>query len=203
MPNNSSARREKEKKKQSEKKKTAPSPLHKEDTASVDEARMDGVPPPLSLAGQEECIMDTTSSPLSLSSSASKTVISTADSRNKDGSLSMLSLGVFKPASPQSLQAQPKSDTPPKANFRDLSLTKEERGPVFEATKLAHPNVNNKEFDVAYGIALWKADKQKRGINPGSSLNALDFSLSSETDDKNNRRRRHRFLRGWDASHKK
>ncbi len=88
MPNNSSARREKEKKKQSKKKKTDLPPLHKEDTASVDEAHMDGVPYPLSLAGQEECIMDTSSSSLSLSSSASKTGISTADSRNKDGSLS-------------------------------------------------------------------------------------------------------------------
>ncbi len=100
MPNNSSARREKEKKRQSKKKKkkTDPSPLHKEDTASMDEARMDGVPHPLSLSGIDDCIMDTSSSSLSLSSSASKTGISTstADSRNKDGSLSMLSLGAFK-----------------------------------------------------------------------------------------------------------
>jgi hypothetical protein len=36
-------------------------------------------------------------------SSASKAGISAADSRNKDGSLSMLSLGAFKPASPLSL----------------------------------------------------------------------------------------------------
>jgi hypothetical protein len=151
----------------------------------VDEARMDGVPHPLSLAGQEECIMDTSSSSLSFSSSISKTGTSTADSKNKDGSLSMLSLGAFKSASPLSLQAQSKSDTLPKANFRDLSLTKEERGPVFEATKLVNPNVNRKVFDVAYGIALWKADNQKRGINPGGSLDAVDISLSSETDDKN------------------
>ena len=57
MPNNSSARREK---KQS-KKKTVPPPLHKEDKASLD-----SVPHPLSLSGQEECIMDTSSSSLSL-----------------------------------------------------------------------------------------------------------------------------------------
>jgi hypothetical protein len=56
---------------------------------------------------------------------------------------------------------------------------------VFEATKLANPKVSSKAFDVAYGIALWKADNQKRGINLGSSLNAVDISLSSETDDKN------------------
>ncbi len=124
----------------------------------MDEARMDGVPYPLSLSGKDDSIMDIGSSSLSLSSSASKTGISTADSRNKDGSLSMLSLGAFKPASPLSLQAQPKSDTPPKANSRSLSLTKEEKRPVFEATKLATPDANHKAFDVAYGIALWKAE---------------------------------------------
>jgi hypothetical protein len=129
--------------------------------------------------------VDTSSYILSLSNSASKTGIRTADSRNKDGSLSMVPLEAFKPASPLSLQAQPKSDTLPKANFRDLSLTKEERSPVFEAAKLAYPNVNQKAFDVAYGIALWKAENLKRGINPGSSLDAVDISLSSETDDKN------------------
>ncbi len=56
---------------------------------------------------------------------------------------------------------------------------------MFDATKLANPNVNSKAFDVAYGIALWKADDQKRGIDPGGSLDAVDISLSSETDDKN------------------
>jgi hypothetical protein len=53
MPNNSSARREKEKKKQSKKKKTAPTLLHKEDTAGKDEASVDGVPHPLSLSGKD------------------------------------------------------------------------------------------------------------------------------------------------------
>jgi hypothetical protein len=186
MPNNSSARREKEKKRQSKKKKTDPPPLHKEDTASMDEARVDGVPHPLSLSGKDDCIMDTSSSSLSLSSRASKTGISTADSRNKDVSLSMLSLGAFKPASPLSLQAQPKSDTPPKVNFRSLSLTMKERRPVFEATKQANPNADHKAFNEAYGIALWKADYQKRGINPGGNLGAVNISLSSETDDQNN-----------------
>ncbi len=102
MPNNSSTRREKGKKKQSQKKKTAPPTLHKEDTASKDEASVDGVPHPLSLSEKDNCIVDTSSSALSLSSSASKTGIGTADSRNKDGSLSMLSLGAFRPASPLS-----------------------------------------------------------------------------------------------------
>ncbi len=95
MPNNSSARREKEKKKQSKKKKTDSPPLHKEDTASVDEASVDGVLHPLSLSGKDNCIVDTSSSSLSFSSSASKTGPSTADTKKKDGSLSMLSLGSF------------------------------------------------------------------------------------------------------------
>ncbi len=66
MPNNSHARREKEKKKQSKKKKTDPPLLHKEDTASVDKAGLDSVPYPLSLSGQDEFIMNTSSSSLSL-----------------------------------------------------------------------------------------------------------------------------------------
>jgi hypothetical protein len=58
--------------------------------------------------------------------------------------------------------------------------------PVFTATKLANPNADHKAFNVAYGIALWKADNQKRGINPGSNLDAVDISFCSETEDKNN-----------------
>ncbi len=73
MPNNSSARREKGKKKKSEKKRTVPPPLHKEDTASLDEARMDSVPHTLSLSGQEECIMNTSSSSLSLAGAEKET----------------------------------------------------------------------------------------------------------------------------------
>ena len=65
MPNNSSARREK---KQSKKKKTVPPPLHKEDKASLD-----SVPHPLSLSGQEECVMDTSSSSLSLAGAEKET----------------------------------------------------------------------------------------------------------------------------------
>ena len=94
-----------------------------------------------------------------------------------------VSAGTFMPASPLSLQAQPKSDTPSKVNSRPLSLTKEERKPVFEATKQANPNADHKAFNEAYGIALWKADNQKRGINSGGSFGAVDISLSSETDD--------------------
>ena len=66
MPNNANARREKNKKKKDKEKRTVPPPLHKEDTASVDKAAMDSVPHPLSLSGQDECIMDTSSSSLSL-----------------------------------------------------------------------------------------------------------------------------------------
>ncbi len=105
----------------------------------------------------------------------------------KDTSSSpLLSSGTFKPASSLSMQAQPKSDEPPiQVNPFALSLTKEERRSVFAATKLANPNVDLKAFNVAHGVALWKVDNQKRGVNPGSSLDAVDISISSETDDKN------------------
>ncbi len=69
MPNNSNARREKkqkDEKKQGKKKRTVPPPMHKEDTASVDKAGLDSVSHPLSLSGQDECIMDTSSFSLSL-----------------------------------------------------------------------------------------------------------------------------------------
>ena len=71
MPNNSHARREKEKKKQSKKKKADSPLLHKEDKASMDKASMDkagldSVAHPLSLSGQDELTMDTSSSSLSL-----------------------------------------------------------------------------------------------------------------------------------------
>ncbi len=55
---------------------------------------------------------------------------------------------------------------------------------MFEATKRANPNADHNVFKEAYGIALWKAGNQKRGINSGGSLGAVDISLSSETDDK-------------------
>ena len=90
-----------------------------------------------------------------------------------------LSAGTFKSASPLSLKAQPKSNTPSNVNSRTLSLTKEERKPVFEATKQLNSNADHKAFNEAYGIALWKADNQKRGINSGGSLGAVDISLSS------------------------
>jgi hypothetical protein len=118
--------------------------------------------------------------------SATKAVSSPTDLRSKDGSLSMLHLRALKPASTLSLQAQSKLDASPRVNPYSLSLTKEERAPVFAATKLANPDADRKAFNLAYGIALWKADSQKRGINPSSNLDAVDISLSSETDDKDN-----------------
>ena len=62
MPNNSHARREKEKKKQSKKKKTDSLLLRKEDKASMDKAGLDSVAHSLSLSGQDELTMDTSSS---------------------------------------------------------------------------------------------------------------------------------------------
>ena len=95
-----------------------------------------------------------------------------------------LSAGTGEPISLLSLQAQPKLSTPTSVIKGTLSLTKEERAPVFEATKRLHPNADHKAFNEAYRIALWKADNQKRGIISGGSLGAVDISLSSETDDK-------------------
>ncbi len=41
-------------------------------------------------------------------------------------------------------------------------------------------NADHKAFNEAYGIALWKADNQKRGINPGSNLGAVDISVGKQ-----------------------
>ncbi len=113
--------------------------------------------------------------PLPLSAgSASKAAISPAAGlRNKDGSISLFHLEAVKPASPLSLQAQPKSDASLEVKPYSLSLTKGERAAVFAATKLANPDADRKAFNLAYNIALWKADSQKRGINPGSNLDAI------------------------------
>jgi hypothetical protein len=108
----------------------------------------------------------------------------------KDASLSLLNLGNLKAASPPSLRAQPKSDASPERirprsltkPYAQLTLTKEERAPVFSATKLANPDADNNAFNLAYGIALWRADSLKRGINPGSNLDAVDVSLLAESD---------------------
>jgi hypothetical protein len=129
-------------------------------------------------------IQDAKDSPLSLLSpagSASKGDHS-MDAGSKDASLSLLNLGTLKAVTPLSLRAQPKDPSQDAKTYARLSLTKEERAPVFAATKLANPDANREAFDLAYRIALWKADSQKRGINPGSNLDAVDVSLSSDTD---------------------
>ena len=104
------------------------------------------------------------------------------DASSKDVSLSLLHLGTVETASPLSLKAQPKSDASLEGKPYSLSLTKEERTPIFEATKLANPNADHKAFILAYKIALWKADSQKRGVNQGNNLGSVDISLSSETE---------------------
>ena len=53
---------------------------------------------------------------------------------------------------------------------------------VFATTKAANPDAKRVDFGLAYKIALWKADSQKRGINPGSNQDAVDLSLSSLSD---------------------
>ena len=94
----------------------------------------------------------------------------------KESSLSLT--GMVMPTKPLSLKAQPKSDM---ATKYYLSLTKEERTPVFEATKLANPDASSKVFNKAYKIALWKADSLKKGINPTQGWEAVDFSPVSDT----------------------
>jgi hypothetical protein len=123
-------------------------------------------------------------SSLSLSSSAGSVnkAASSADKASKDSSLPLLNIGTIKAASPLSLRAQPKSGASLEGKPYTLSLTEGERAPVFAATKLANPDADRKAFNLAYRIALWKADSQKRGINPGSNLDAVDISLSPETD---------------------
>ena len=86
--------------------------------------------------------------------------------RVHEGKASTLPLsGMAKLTKPPSLEAQPKSNASTTRTYY-LSLTKEERAPVKEATKLANPDADAKAFNKAYKIALWKADSLKRGINP-------------------------------------
>jgi hypothetical protein len=96
----------------------------------------------------------------------------------KDSSLPLT--GTAKLTEPLSLEAQPKSDASTTVRYY-LSLTKEERTPVFDATKLANPDADAKALNKAYKIALWKADSSKRGINPGQNWEAVDYSLISDT----------------------
>ncbi len=96
----------------------------------------------------------------------------------KDSSLSQT--GKFKLTEPLSIEAQSKSDSSTTVKYY-LSLTKEERTPVFEATKLANPDADDKAFNKAYKIALWKADSLKKGINPGQNWEAVDYSPVSDT----------------------
>jgi hypothetical protein len=88
--------------------------------------------------------------------------------------------GTAKLTEPLSLEAQPKSDAFTTVRYY-LYLTKEERTPVFMATKLANPDADAKAFNKAYKIALWKADSLKKGINPGQNWDAVDFSPVSDT----------------------
>ncbi len=81
---------------------------------------------------------------LPLSAGSVSETASSADVRSKDVSLPLLHLGTVKAASPLSLRAQPKSDASLQVKPYSLSLTKEERAPVFAATKLANPDADRK-----------------------------------------------------------
>jgi hypothetical protein len=114
---------------------------------------------------------------------AAKVQAALAWQRNKlcEGKNSSLPLsGKAKRTEFTSLETQPKSDVSATVRYY-LSLTRKERIPVLSATKLANPDADAVAFNKAYKIALWKADSLKRGINPGQSWEAEDFSPISET----------------------
>ena len=96
----------------------------------------------------------------------------------KDASLS--SSGTARLTEPLSLEAQPKTGKSTTGKCY-LSLTKEERIPVKEATKRANPNADDRAFNLAYKVALCKADGLKSGVNPGQSWEDVDFSPISDT----------------------
>jgi hypothetical protein len=79
-----------------------------------------------------------------------------------------------------SLEAQSKSDSSTTVRHY-LSLTAEERLPVKETTRLANPDADNKAFNKAYKISLWKADSLKRGINPDYNWDDIEYAPISDT----------------------
>jgi hypothetical protein len=103
------------------------------------------------LEARKRRIQDAKDSSRSLPSpagTASKAAKST-DASSKDVSLSLLHLEAVKTATPLSLKAQPKSDASVKEKPYSLSLTKEERAPIFHATKLANPKADRQAFNLA------------------------------------------------------
>ena len=90
--------------------------------------------------------------------------------------------GTIKPVDDLTLKAQQESPSQDVRPYACLILTKEERVAVAAATKMANPDANREDFELAFRIALWKADSQKRGINPGSNEDAVHLSLSSLSD---------------------
>jgi hypothetical protein len=95
----------------------------------------------------------------------------------KDSSSSLLNLGTIKPVDDLTLKAQQEGPSQDAKPYSCLTLTKEERAAEFAATKMANPDANREDFELAYKIALWKADSQKKGINPGSNTDAVDFLI--------------------------
>jgi hypothetical protein len=77
---------------------------------------------------------------------------SPASSADKDLPLSLLRLGTDKSVSPLSLRAQPKTDAPLTEKSNPLSLAKEERAPMFAATKQVSPSASSKENNYLAGF---------------------------------------------------
>ncbi len=129
-------------------------PLHKEDKTSVDSSTLS-----LSLAG----------------ANAGKTT-SSANAKNKDATLPLLSLGTVKTTAPLSSRAEPKSDTSVERENR--SLSEQERAIAWEQARIANPDASAKDWAWAYRVALLKAGIKKGSINLGE----VDLSLLSGTD---------------------
>ncbi len=107
------------------------------------------------------------------------------DQASMDSPSALLNLGTIKPVDDLTLKALQGSQSQVARPYSCLTLTKEERGEVYITTKIANPDANHEAIELAYKIALWKADSQKRGINPGGNPDTVDLSLSSLSDSKN------------------
>ena len=84
-----------------------------------------------------------------------------------------------KNTNPLSLESQSKTDQSTTGK-RFLSLTQEERFPIKEATKRANPNADDKAFNLAYKVALCKAEGLKGGVSP-LSWEDVEFAPISDT----------------------
>jgi hypothetical protein len=95
--------------------------------------------------------------------------------RAHEGKHSSLPLaGTAKPTAPLSLEAQPKSDASTTVRYY-LSLTKEERTPVFEATKLTNPDADATAFNKSLQNCFMESRQLEKGHQSGTELGSSGF----------------------------